>query len=500
MSNRKPKVLVANRGEIAVRVIRALKQMGYGTVAIYSEPDAAAPHVSLADEAVALGGVTSRESYLDIEKVIAAASRTGASAIHPGYGFLSENAGFRAACDRAGLVFIGPPERAIRAMGNKLLARRTMADAGVPVVPGSLSPARNLEQARRDADAAGYPIMLKAAAGGGGKGMRLVQRPEDLAQAFEAASREALSAFGDGSVYIEKFLEGPRHIEVQVLADKHGSVVHLFERECSVQRRHQKVIEETPACDLPLEVRDEMCRVAVRAAQAIGYECAGTVEFLVDRHKRFYFLEMNTRLQVEHPITEMVVGVDLVQAMTRVAFGERVPWSQEALRQKGHAIECRVYAEDPWNEFLPSPGRLLRYRRPCGPFVRVDDGVEEGGDVPPFYDPMIAKVIAWGEDRQQAIARLVQALGEYEIAGVRHNVPFLIHVLLSTEFQSGRYDTGILERIGLCEEDKIAEEEAALAVAAFVHARLKEAKRDEGKVSVWRATAMPAFPRMRFRD
>ncbi len=494
MNREPPKVLVANRGEIAVRILRALRQAGHPTVAVHSDPDAGAPHVRLADEAVALGGSTPRESYLDIEKVIAAARRTGAVGVHPGYGFLSENADFRAACDRAGLVFIGPPAGAIRAMGNKLLARRTMAAAGVPVVPGSLEPARDVEAARRDAAEAGYPVMLKAAAGGGGKGMRLVERDEDLRAAFEAASREALAAFGDGSVYIEKFLEGPRHVEVQVLADRHGNVVHLFERECSVQRRHQKVVEETPACDLPPEVRDEMCAVAVRAARTIGYECAGTVEFLVDARKRFYFLEMNTRLQVEHPITEMVVGVDLVQAMTAVAFGAPLPWPQEALRQRGHAIECRVFAEDPFNGFLPSPGRLLRYRRPGGPFVRVDDGVEEGDEVTPFYDPMIAKVVAWGEDRNQAIARMVQALDEYEIAGVRHNVAFLRHVLESEEFVGGRYDTGILGRIGLPGRPPPTAEEVAVAVATHLLSEVRDPVANRsGSPSAWRAVAMPGL-------
>lgn len=492
---RRPKVLVANRGEIAVRILRALRQAGYPTVAVFSDPDAGAPHVRHADEAMALGGSTPRESYLDIEKVVNAARRSGATAVHPGYGFLSENAEFRDACDRAGLVFVGPPAQAIRAMGNKLLARRTMLQAGVPVVPGSVEPARDVGAALRDAAKAGYPVMLKAAAGGGGKGMRLVEDAKDLPAAFEAASREASAAFGDGSIYVEKFLEGPRHVEVQVLADRHGRVVHLFERECSVQRRHQKVIEETPACDLPTKVRDEMCAVAVRAAQAIGYEAAGTVEFLVDRHKHFYFLEMNTRLQVEHPITEVVVGVDLVWAMTAVAFGAPLPWSQADLRQRGHAIECRVYAEDPFNSFLPSPGRLVRYRRPGGPFVRVDDGVEEGNEITPFYDPMIAKVIAWGENRGQAVARMVETLGEYEIAGVRHNVPFLLHVLASEEFLGGCYDTGILGRVGLPDDPGPSEEEAAAAVAAYLirQARPSVSVDGGGRVSAWRAMVMPGF-------
>lgn len=495
------KVLVANRGEIAVRVLRGLREAGYGTVAIFSEPDATSPHVQIADEAMALGGSTSAESYLDIGKVIGAARDSGTTAIHPGYGFLSENSEFRRACDDAGIVFIGPPESAIRDMGNKLLARKTMSAAGVPVVPGSLDPAKDLATAEADSDRAGYPVMLKAVAGGGGKGMRKVEREEDLAAAFEAASREASASFGDASVYVEKFLRGPRHVEVQVLADGKGNVVHLFERECSVQRRHQKVIEETPAQNLPPDVRDAMCSVAVKASQAIGYQCAGTVEFLVDEDHNFYFLEMNTRLQVEHPVTEAVVGVDLVQAMVAVALGEPLPWSQSDLSQRGHAIECRVYAEDPYHDFLPSPGHLYRYRRPSGPFVRVDDGVEEGGSVSQFYDPMIAKVVAWGESREQAIGRMVGALGEYSIGGVRHNIPFLVHALESDEFGSGRYDTAILERLGPVADPAPTGEEAALVVAAGAllgngHGNgHTPAARGDPQPSAWRRTLMPSSGR-----
>jgi len=495
MDGKDTKVLVANRGEIAVRVLRGLREAGYGTVAIFSEPDATSPHVQIADEAVALGGSTSAESYLDIGKVIGAARDSGTTAIHPGYGFLSENSDFRRACDDAGIVFIGPPEGAIRDMGNKLLARKTMSAAGVPVVPGSLDPATDVAAAKKDSAKAGYPVMLKAVAGGGGKGMRKVEREEDLAAAFEAASREASASFSDAAVYVEKFLRGPRHVEVQVLADGEGRVVHLFERECSVQRRHQKVIEETPAQNLPPDVRDAMCEVAVQASKAIGYQCAGTVEFLVDEDHNFYFLEMNTRLQVEHPVTEAVVAVDLVQAMVGVALGEPLPWSQSDLSQRGHAIECRVYAEDPFHDFLPSPGHLYRYRRPSGPFVRVDDGVDEGGSVSQFYDPMIAKVVTWGESRDQAISRMIGALGEYSIGGVRHNIPFLVHALRSVEFAGGRYDTGILDKLGPVEDQAPTGEETALAAAAALLGNGHnghEPTRKDPQPSAWRRALMPS--------
>jgi len=493
------KVLVANRGEIAVRVIRGLREAGFPTVAVFSELDAAAPHVRIADEAVPLGGRSSAESYLDIGKVIGAARATGANAVHPGYGFLSENPEFRKACDEAGIVFIGPPLRAIRDMGNKLLARKTMSGAGVPVVPGSIETAADVKAAARDAAEAGYPVMLKAVSGGGGKGMRRVESEGDLAAAFEAASREAAASFGDPSVYVEKFLRNPRHVEVQILADKQGNVVHVFERECSVQRRHQKVIEETPAQDLPSRVRDRMCQVAIRAAEAIGYECAGTVEFLVDADHDFYFLEMNTRLQVEHPVTEAVVSVDLVGAMVAVALGEPLPWSQQDLVQRGHAIECRVYAEDPFNDFLPSPGRLYRYRRPSGPFIRVDDGVEQGGEVSQYYDPMIAKVVAWGETRDRAIRRMLGALREYEIGGVRHNIPFLVQALQSDEFVGGRYDTRIVERLGTLCDDAPSDIEAAVAVATGVlymnGTGAAPGTAHDAQPSVWRRSVMPRHGR-----
>ena len=482
------KVLVANRGEIALRIIRTLKQMGLRSVAIYSDVDSDSPHVFAADEAVHLPGKLPIETYLDIEKVIEATKRTQAQAVHPGYGFLSENAFFRKRCDEEGIIFIGPPAQAMRIMGDKLLARQTMVSAGVPVVPGSLEKCLTFEAIREDARKAGFPIMLKACAGGGGKGMRLVQDEEDLLPAFEGAAREAMAAFGDASLYVEKFIENPRHIEVQILMDKYGEGVHLFERECSVQRRHQKVIEETPATKLSKETRDKMCMVALRAGKAAGYECAGTVEFLVDKNENFYFLEMNTRIQVEHPITEMVVGVDICEAMTRLALGERMFLKQEELFQRGHAIECRLYAEDPYKDFLPSPGKLLRYKRPNMPFVRVDDGVEENLVISQYYDPLFAKVIAWGENREQARRRLICALQEFEVVGVMHNIPFLLAVLEHEEFVMGGYDTSLLERVKMPEE-RIEKEMIAASVVALLQGganRQSPNARGTTKPSAWR--------------
>ncbi|HET8644606.1 MAG TPA: biotin carboxylase N-terminal domain-containing protein, partial [Vicinamibacteria bacterium] len=404
------KVLIANRGEIAVRVVRACRDLGLRSVAIYSEADRAALHVALADEAYPVGAAPARESYLRVEAVLEAARRSGAEAVHPGYGFLAENAEFARACEEAGLVFVGPPSPTIAALGEKTAARRLAVEAGVPVVPGTLEPVSGPEQARAEALRLGLPVMLKAAAGGGGKGLRLVARAEDLAGACERAASEALSAFGDGSLYVEKALERPRHVEVQVLADGHGNVVHLFERECSVQRRHQKVLEETPSPALTPEVRLRMGELAVALARRAGYRNAGTFEFLVDAGGEPYFLEANTRLQVEHPITEMVVGVDLVQLQLRIAQGERLPFAQGDLAQRGHAIECRVYAEDPDQGFLPSPGRIVGLRAPSGPGIRDDTGIYEGWEVPVHYDPLLSKLIAYGADRAQALARLRRAL------------------------------------------------------------------------------------------
>jgi acetyl-CoA carboxylase biotin carboxylase subunit len=438
------KVLVANRGEIAVRVIRACRSLGVPSVAVHSEADARAPHVALADEAVPIGPARASESYLVADRILEAARQTGAEAVHPGYGFLSENGEFAEACERAGLVFIGPPAEVIRSMGDKVTARAAMRHAGVPVVPGS-SQALSDEAAIEAAIDIGLPVLIKASAGGGGRGLRVVEREDRLAKAIARARSEAASSFGDDAIYVEKCIARPRHIEVQLMADRHGQVVHLFERECSVQRRHQKVLEEAPAHGIPMELRQRLGEAALAAARAVDYVGAGTVEFLLDRDGRFYFLEMNTRIQVEHAITEAITGVDLVQAMIRVAAGEPLPFSQQDLRIDGHAIEARVYAENPEKNFLPSPGRLERYIEPEGPGIRVDSGVVEGSEVTPFYDPMLAKLIAWGTDRQQAIVRLREAVAAYEIEGVATSLSFHARLLEHPAFLAGRYDTGFIE-------------------------------------------------------
>jgi acetyl-CoA carboxylase, biotin carboxylase subunit len=465
------KVLIANRGEIAVRVIRGCHEMGIPAVAVYSDADRAALHVRSADEAVRIGPAPSRESYLRIEAIVDAAKSSGADGVHPGYGFLSENAGFAQAVVDAGLTWIGPPPSAIDAMGSKTGSRALMRDAGVPVVPGTAEPLKDLDEATRVAAEVGYPIMLKAAAGGGGKGMRRVDGPEDLASAFRAARSEALSSFSSEDVYVEKLVVRPRHVEVQVLGDRHGTVVHLFERDCSIQRRNQKVVEESPCPVLLPETRAAITEVAVKAAKAVGYESAGTCEFLLAEDQRFYFLEMNTRLQVEHPITEMVTGVDLVKAQLRIAGGERLWFRQEDLVQRGHAIEVRIYAEDPANGWAPSPGRIASLREPAGPWVRVDGGVYAGCEIPIHYDPMIAKLIAWGIDREDARRRLLRALGEYRIGGIRTSLAFFRGILEDPDFVASRIDTGFLtpERIDNAVSRPANDEvvRIAAAVAAF---------------------------------
>jgi 3-methylcrotonyl-CoA carboxylase alpha subunit len=440
-------LLVANRGEIAVRIIRACRELGVESIAVYSNADATAPHVLAADRAVAIGAAPASESYLSIPRVIEAALSAAADAVHPGYGFLSENARFAEACAGAGLVFVGPPAEALARMGSKIEARRLVAAAGVPVVPGE-TPA---DQSDRGLEAAvtrvGFPALIKASAGGGGKGMRRVSAAGETAPAIQAARREAQAAFGDGTLYVEKLVEEPRHVEVQVFADSHGQVVHLFERECSVQRRHQKVIEESPSPGLTPELRARMTDAAIATTRAVEYRNAGTIEFLVDGAS-FYFLEMNTRLQVEHPVTEQVTGLDLVRAQLLVASGESLPWTQAQIAQRGHAIEARIYAEDPAQAFLPQAGRLSVYHAPHLPGVRVDSGVAEGSEISVYYDPMMAKVIATAESRPLAINRLVAALREFHIEGVRTNVPFLIRILELPAFRDGKIDTGFLDREG----------------------------------------------------
>nr|BCX00988.1 MAG: acetyl-CoA carboxylase biotin carboxylase subunit [Bacteroidota bacterium] len=464
------KVLIANRGEIAVRIIRTCRELGIRTVAVYSEADRTSPHVWMADEAYEIGPAPSRESYLRIDRILEVARRARVDAIHPGFGFLSENADFATAVEQAGLIFIGPPAHAIRAMGDKTEARRLMRQAGVPMAPGTLEAVSDAREAREVAEKIGYPILLKAAAGGGGKGMRIVESPDHLDSAFRAASSEAASAFGDGRLYVEKYLLGPRHVEIQILADAHGQVVYLFERECSIQRRHQKVIEEAPSPILTPELRRRMGEAAVRAARQCGYVNAGTVEFLLDREGNFYFLEMNTRLQVEHPVTELVTGLDLVAEQIRIAQGERLGYEQEMLSLRGHAIESRIYAEDPYNNFLPDAGRLLVHRPPSGPGVRVDAGIEEGQEIPLHYDPMIAKLIVWAPTREQAIARMRRALDEYQIAGVATTIPFCRYVMDHPAFQSGDFDTSFVARYWPPGEEALAEPLARAAAMAALEA------------------------------
>ena len=441
------KILIANRGEIACRVIATAKRLGIATVAVYSDADRAARHVALADEAVHIGPSAARESYLVAERLVEAAKRTGAEAIHPGYGFLSENAGFAEACAAAGIVFIGPPPAAIRAMGSKSEAKKIMEKAAVPLVPGYHGDDQDPALLAREAERIGYPVLIKAAAGGGGKGMRVVEAPGKFGESLAGAKREAKAAFADEHVLVEKYLTRPRHIEIQVFADAHGNCVYLFERDCSIQRRHQKVIEEAPAPGMPAERRAAMGKAAVAAAQAIGYVGAGTVEFIADQSGEFFFMEMNTRLQVEHPVTEMITGQDLVEWQLRVAAGERLPCTQEQLRIDGHAFEVRLYAEDPQRNFLPSTGRLRHLRLPAetGP-VRVDTGVRHGDEVTPFYDPMIAKIIVHGRDRGAALGRLAGALAEVQVVGVQTNVALLAAIARHPAFAAGEVDTGFIER------------------------------------------------------
>ncbi len=452
-------LLIANRGEIAVRIIRTCRDLGISPIAVYSEPDADAVHVRMADQAVCIGPAASAQSYLNIPTIIAAAQQTGAAAVHPGYGFLAENAEFARAVKEAGLIFIGPSAEAMKIMGSKISARQAAVAAGVPVVPGTVEPLRSFDEAMQTAERFGYPIMLKAAAGGGGKGMRLVTLPEELRTAFETARSEADSAFGDQSLYLEKAVERPRHIEIQIFADTHGSVVHLGERECSIQRRHQKVIEECPSPIIDEKdvtddqghalatLRDRMGEAAIKIARAVDYVGAGTVEFLVsDTTREFYFLEMNTRLQVEHPVTELVTGTDLVREQIMVADGAPLSMKQEDIRWTGHAIECRIYAEDPENNFFPSPGTITRIETPSGPGVRDDSGVRENSVVSIHYDPLISKLAVWGPTRTEAIGRLRRALDEYHVEGIKTTLPFFRAVVQDAEFTAGRLDTGFIAR------------------------------------------------------
>ncbi len=463
------KVLVANRGEIAVRILRACRELGLESVAVYSEADRNALHVRYADEAYLLGPAPSRDSYLRGDKIIDIARKSGAGAIHPGYGFLAEREGFAAACAEAGLTFIGPKPSAIAAMGDKMAARETVQAAGVPVVPGTEGTgSMTNEELLRVAPEIGFPLLIKASAGGGGKGMREVMSIEEMPALLASARREAEAAFGDGNVYLEKLLEGARHIEIQIMADGHGNVIYLGERDCSLQRRHQKLIEEAPSPFMDEGLRRRMGEVAVKAAKAVEYLNAGTIEFLVDKDKNFYFLEMNTRLQVEHPVTELVTGIDIVAEQMRVARGRQLSYKQEDIELRGHAIECRINAEDPYNGFLPSTGRITHSLLPTGPGVRIDTGVYPGFEITPFYDPMIAKLIVWGETRGQSILRMRRALEEYRIVGVRTNIPFHQTMMDSHRFMGGQYDTRFVEeRFSMPEADADGSENHPEIAAVF---------------------------------
>ncbi|KWV54155.1 acetyl/propionyl-CoA carboxylase subuit alpha [Rhizobium altiplani] len=444
------KILIANRGEIACRVIKTARKMGIATVAVYSDADANAMHVKMADEAVYIGASPSSQSYIVIDKIIEAIRQTGADAVHPGYGFLSENANFAAALQKEGVAFIGPPVGAIQAMGDKITSKKIAAEAGVSTVPGHMGLIEDADQAVKIASSIGYPVMIKASAGGGGKGMRIAWNDQEAREGFQSSKNEAKSSFGDDRIFIEKFVTQPRHIEIQVLGDKHGTTLYLGERECSIQRRNQKVIEEAPSPFLDPATRKAMGEQAVALAKAVGYHSAGTVEFIVDGDKNFYFLEMNTRLQVEHPVTELITGIDLVEQMIRVAAGEKLPFGQDEVKLNGWAIESRLYAEDPYRNFLPSIGRLTRYRppveggRPDGTIVRNDTGVYEGGEISMYYDPMVAKLCAWGRDRRQAIDAMATALDDFEVEGIGHNLPFLSAVMQQSRFRDGRLTTAYI--------------------------------------------------------
>ncbi len=462
------KILIANRGEIAIRVMRTAREMGIKTISVYSDADRTAMHVRYADEAVHLGPPPSNQSYLLADKIIDAALEKGADAIHPGYGFLSENAGFSRKVKEAGLIFIGPDPESIETMGSKIEAKQAVKDFGIPMVPGTDHAIEDIEEAHKIANEAGYPVLIKASAGGGGKGMRVVNNEEELEEQMERAKSEALSAFGDASVFIEKFVTSPRHIEVQVMADRHGNVIYLFERECSIQRRHQKLVEEAPSAVVDEKMRRAMGESAVKVAKACNYVGAGTVEFLVDADLNYYFLEMNTRLQVEHPVTEFITGLDLVKMQIQVAQGDALPVKQEDLRIHGHSIELRVTAEDPANNFLPDVGKLISYRRPQGPGVRVDDGYEEGMDIPIYYDPLLSKLIVHAETRELACERMIRAISEYRISGVSTTLPFGTFVMKHEAFLSGQFDTRFIENYFKPEmlEASTDEEELVAALVA----------------------------------
>ncbi len=466
------KVLIANRGEIAVRIINACREIGVQTVAVHSSADENACHSERADISCFIGGAPASESYLDQDKIISTALKTKCDAIHPGYGFLAENGEFAKKVRDSGLIFIGPPAEAIADMGDKTVARKIMQKAGVPVVPGTVEPLKNLEEARKTAEKLGYPVLIKAAGGGGGKGMRRADSAGELEEGFERAVSEATSSFGNPDVYLEKYLENPRHIEFQILADNHGNIIHLGERECSIQRRHQKVIEECPSPTLSHEERFRFGEIAVKAAKACGYTNAGTVEFLMDKQRNFYFLEMNTRLQVEHPVTEFVTNIDIVYEQLQIAAGEKLRIRQEDVSWRGHAIECRIYAEDPYNDFYPSVGVISHLRRPIGKGIRIDSGVEENSEISVYYDPLLAKMICYGQTREGAIQRSIQALDEYIVFGVKTNIAFCHFVLDHPEFINGDFDTNFISKFFSPEKlNKFSKNEKNIMAAAAAYYR-----------------------------
>lgn len=476
------KILIANRGEIALRVMRSCKEMGIATVAVYSEADRNAPFVHYADEAVCIGPPPSNQSYLLGDKIIAVCKELKVDGIHPGYGFLSENADFAAKVKKAGIIFIGPSPEAMNIMGDKLSAKAAAKRYKIPMVPGSEGAISSVEEGKKVALATGFPLLIKASAGGGGKGMRIVEKIEEFEEQMKLAVSEATSAFGDGSVFIERYVAGPRHIEIQILGDTHGNIVYLFERECSIQRRHQKVIEEAPSSVLTPEIRKAMGECAVNVGKACDYVGAGTVEFLLDENKDFYFLEMNTRLQVEHPVTEMITGIDLVKEQIKVARGEKLSFKQEDLKINGHSVEVRVYAEDPNNNFLPDIGKLVTYKRPQGPGVRVDDGFEEGMDIPIYYDPMISKLITYGNNRQEAIQRMIRAIDDYTIVGVETTLSFCRFVLNHDAFVSGNFDTHFIKH-HFKPEMLVKEKDDEAEIAALIAARLMQKKKVKNAAS-----------------
>ena len=488
------KILIANRGEIALRVMRSAKEMGIATVAVYSEADRNAPFVKYADQAVCIGPPPSSQSYLLGDKIIAVCKELGVDGIHPGYGFLSENAGFARKVKEAGLTLIGPSPEAMEVMGDKLSAKNAARKYNIPMVPGTEGAVSNVDEAKRTALEVGLPVLIKASAGGGGKGMRIVEHIDELGEQMERAISEAQSSFGDGSVFIERYVAGPRHIEIQVLADNHGNVVYLFERECSIQRRHQKVVEEAPSAILTPELRSAMGKSACDVARSCQYSGAGTVEFLVDENRNYYFLEMNTRLQVEHPVSEMITGIDLVKEQIRVARGEKLSFTQDDLKINGHSLEIRVYAEDPANNFLPDIGKLVTYRRPMGPGVRVDDGFEEGMDIPIYYDPMIAKLITHGKDRDEAIARMVRAIDEYIITGCQTTLGFCRWAIQHPAFVSGDFDTHFVKKYFTPEVLNSSSEEemlvaaltAAQALSSKIGSTASQSTSPEKQVSQWK--------------